>query len=147
MSGITILFTVNMSRGDMKTNRKVISIAFAFSVLIFSSAVYSNEFVSNEFDVSLNVVTVRTSSVMGYEIAKALSQLIYTRELTMQSSLRLRENIPSSGTREILLETPLRRLTSHRFVKSRPRSWSDPVSVAEHFIHVAQKEGILVSIR
>lgn len=131
----------------MKRNKRAFAIAFMASVFMVSSSALSEGNIPQIFSPSLNVVTVETSSVMGNEIAKALSQLIYTRGLTVKSSLRIRENIPSRGAQEILLETPLRSLTSHRFAKSRPRTWSNPESVAEHFVFVAQREGILVEIR
>lgn len=128
----------------MKRSNRAFVIVFMASVLTFSSSAFSREVGSYEYSASLNIVSAETSSVMGNEIAKALSQLIYTRGLTVKSGLRIRENISSRGAQEILLETPLRSLTSHRFTKSRPRTWSNPESVAEHFLFVAQREGIVV---
>lgn len=126
------------------TNYLNIACLFLCAILPVLSS-HANDSIDSKVDITLNVLTVQTDSVMGNAVARMFSQLILTRELTVRSSLNLREIVPSSSTREILLETPLREVSTHRFLSTQPRRWEDPQRVAEHFILMAQREGILIA--
>lgn len=124
----------------MKTKKYT---ALLFMSLLICSTADANEQNRRTTQLPLNVLTVQTDSTMGDAVARMFSQLIFTRQLEVRSSLTLREVVPSSNTRELLLETPLREISAHRFLSTQPRHWESPQRVAEHFIKVAQKEGIL----
>jgi len=82
---------------------------------------------------SLNVVTTSTDSVMGDAVARYFSQILYLQKISIRSS-------------EITLETPLRVVSTHQFLTTQSRRWSEPQSVAQGFITDAQKDGLLTSI-
>jgi len=129
----------------MKYSNPLLVAFFALGISLVSVAVNASRSEALETQSTLNVLTIQTDSVMGDEVARIFSQIIYTKQYSVLSSLSIREITPTSSTREILLETPLRSITSHRFSSMQPRLWENPQRVAEHFLQVAEHEGILVS--
>ena len=95
---------------------------------------------------SLNVVTTSTESVMGDAVARYFSQFLYLQKISIRSGLTIREKKLSGSTSEITLETPLRVVSTHQFLTTQSRRWSEPQSVAQGFITDAQKDGLLTSI-
>lgn len=94
---------------------------------------------------ALNIITAETSSVMGNEVARQIGMILFLEKYLLRSGLVLEEKKITSNTNEILLKTPLRTITAHRFIANQPRSWSKPFSVAQQFITAVQKEGLINS--
>ncbi len=92
---------------------------------------------------SLNVLTNDTDSIMGDSVARHFGQLLYIRKMSVRSGLVIKEKKISSNTNEISIETPLRVITTHRFLMTQPRTWISPVVVAEEFVTAALKGGLL----
>jgi len=94
---------------------------------------------------TFNVFTSNTDSVMGNAVARHFSQLLYINKIAVRSGLVIKENKISGNTNEISLETPLRVVTTYRYLMTQPRTWSLPKDVAEKFVSAAQKGGLLAT--
>lgn len=92
---------------------------------------------------TLNVFSVSTDSIMGDDVARHFSQMLYLQDISIYSSLSIREVKLSGSASQITLETPLRVISAHKFLTKQRHRWTDPQSVAQTFIAAAQEKGLL----
>lgn len=99
---------------------------------------------ATEAGTTLEVLSFRTQTPHGAEIARAFSRLLYLNELEPRVSITVLEGGSPNRTRSIRLQTPVRAVSRHEFRPTRARALLEPAdAIAEAMLRDALEAGLL----
>lgn len=120
---------------------------FSISIVLVSNLQAKDPavIVGNKTSGTLNILSTNTESLTGDAIAKYFTQLLYLQDINLRSSLAINERRISGNSREIVIETPLRVVSSHRFSSAGKSSLIESRTVARDFLTEAKRQGLLIT--